>query len=81
VPADLTSKAQVELTGGVPFIATDDLAQALDAAGVSGATAAAIIDENERARLDGLRAALAVLALIALVALPFSRNIPTRQPG
>ena len=52
-----------------------------DAAGVPGATAEAIVEENAQARLDGLRAALSVLALFALAALPISRSIPTRQPG
>jgi hypothetical protein len=31
--------------------------------------------------LDGLRSALALLALIAVVALFFTRRIPERQPG
>lgn len=81
VPDDLSSKAQVELSSGIPFISDADLEQALDDAGVSGATAEAIVDENEQARLDGLRAALSVLAVLALVALFFSYGMPTRQPG
>ena len=44
-------------------------------------TADAIVDENADARLVGLRASLAVLALIALVALFFSRRLPTVQPA
>jgi len=31
--------------------------------------------------IDGLRAAEAILALLALIALPFTRGIPTVQPG
>ena len=41
----------------------------------------AIVDENEDARLDGLRTALAVLALLALVALFLTGRIPTEQPA
>ena len=81
VPEQLSSQAQVQLAGGVPFISNSDLSTALDEAGVDQATANAIIEENADARLDGLRAALSVLALIALVALFFARGIPTRQPG
>jgi MFS family permease len=81
VPEQLTSSAQVELSGGVPFISDRDLADALDAAGVEGATADAIVDENADARLNGLRAALSVLAIIALAALAFTYRLPTRQPG
>ena len=54
VPNDLTSKAQTELTSGVPFISDADLEQALDDAGVPPATATAVVDENAEARLDAL---------------------------
>jgi hypothetical protein len=47
---------------------------------VTGAAASAIVEENTAARLDGLRSALAVLAIISLVALIFSHGIPRRQP-
>ena len=81
IPENMSSSAQVELAGGVPFIPDDQLNAALEDAGITGATATAIVEENEAARLDGLRASLSVLALIALVALFFSRGVPTRQPG
>jgi len=81
VPKDLTSKAQTELTSGVPFISDADLEAALKEAGVTGATATAIVDENAQARLDGLRASLSVLAVLALVALFLSRGIPTVPVG
>ena len=81
VPPNLTSAAQVNLSGGVPFIPDSDLAAALDDAGVQGPTAQAVIDENSAARIDGLRASLSVLALIALIALFFAHGVPERQPG
>ena len=39
------------------------------------------MDVNEQSRLDGLRAALALLVLIAVIALFFTRPIPTEQPS
>ncbi len=81
VPDDLSSTAQTELTSGVPFISDADLAAALEDAGVTGATADAIVDENAQARIDGLRAALSVLAVIAIVALLFSGSLPTTPVG
>ena len=80
IPDDLSSAAQVELAAGVPFIPDSDLNTALDEAGVDDATADAIVEENTQSRLDGLRAALAALAVIALMALFVARGIPTRQP-
>jgi MFS family permease len=76
VPKDLTSKAQTELTSGVPFISDADLEAALDDAGVSASTSDAIVKENADARLDALRASLSVLAVLALIALFFSRGLP-----
>ena len=81
VPKDLASRAQVELTGGIPFLSDKDLQAALDEAHVPPQTAGAIVAENEKARIDGLRASLSVLAIIALMALFASRRIPTRQPS
>jgi len=81
VPPEVSAQASVELADGIPFISNADLQAALTEAGASQEVAQAVLDENEQARLDGLRIALAVLALIALIALFFSTRIPTEQPG
>jgi MFS family permease len=81
IPAELSSRAQVELASGVPFVSDADLRQGLDGAGIPDATADAIVAENEQARLAGLRASLAILAIFALLAFVFANGIPTRQPG
>ena len=65
----------------MPFISDADLRAALDQADVSEETATAALEANQQARLDGLRAALVVLAVVALLALFSARRIPTRQPG
>lgn len=81
IPQDLSSQAQVELAGGIPFIANDDLSEALTEAGITGEVADEILQENEESRIAGLRASLFVLALLALLALFFTSGIPRRQPG
>jgi MFS family permease len=81
VPDDLSSKATVELSSGAPFLSDADLEAALERADVPPKAADAIVDENADARIDGLRAALSVLAALALVALLFTRRIPTVQPA
>jgi len=82
VPADVASQAQtqVQLSGGAPFMSDKDLQAALTKAGVTGKTADAIVTENASARIDGLRASLSVLALLALIALFTARRIPAEQP-
>jgi hypothetical protein len=81
VPAEIKSKAKVELAGGVPFVSDADLKTALDKAGVPTEAANAIVDENATARLAGLRSSLSVLAVIAMIAVFFSLRIPTEQPA
>jgi len=81
VPKEVVSSAQVKLAGGIPFISDKDLRASLDQAGVPPETTDAIVDENASARLDGLRASLSLLAVVALIALFFSRRLPTRQPA
>ena len=78
VPQEVSSRAEVELAAGIPFVSTADLETALGEAGVPDAEAQAILEENEDARIAGLRSALAVLAIIAVIALYFSKLIPTR---
>jgi EmrB/QacA subfamily drug resistance transporter len=80
VPTEVSAQAQVSLAGGIPFVSDAELESALAKAGVPEATAQAVIDSNEQARVDGLRTALAALALLALLGLFFSGRIPTEQP-
>ncbi|MCW2988009.1 MAG: hsrA1 [Solirubrobacterales bacterium] len=82
VPAPVKSRASTELSGGIPFLSNDELETALDEApGISSRATDAIVEDNEEARLVGLRSALGILALLALVGLAFTGRIPTRQPG
>ena len=66
---------------GVPFLSDKDLEAALDDAHVPAKTADAVLEENKQSRIDGLRSALSLLAVLALVALLFTRGIPTVKPG
>jgi MFS family permease len=81
VPAEVKSQATVQLASGVPFVSDAQLRTALDDAGVSAQATDAIVEENATARLEALRSSLSVLAVIALIALLFSRRIPTEQPA
>ncbi|MFB7464106.1 MFS transporter [Streptomyces sp. NPDC056224] len=80
VPDSVTSQATVKLQSGAPFLSDAQLRTALDEAGTSAAVSEAALDANAEARLDGLRAALAILALAAIVALFFVNRIPSAQP-
>jgi MFS family permease len=81
VPANLKAQASTNLSGGVPFLSDDELNAALKEAHVPPKASDAIVEENESARLVGLRTALAVLALLALVGLFSTGRIPSQQPS
>ncbi len=81
VPDSVATQAQTELAAGIEFISDDDLKTALSDADVPAPTADAVVETNEQSRIDGLRVAVSILALLSLVALPFTRGIPTVQPG
>jgi len=81
VPAQVKAQASVELAAGVPFISDSQLEQALVDAGASEQTTQAVLDVNRQARIEGLDAALGILALLAVVALFFTGGIPRRPPG
>ncbi len=81
IPSQVKSQAQVELAGGVPFVSDADLEDALDEAGATSEASEAALDSYGDARLSGLRAALAILALSTIVALVLAQRIPTRPPG
>ncbi|MFH0177347.1 MFS transporter [Streptomyces cacaoi] len=81
VPDRVKSQASVQLQSGAPFLSDAQLKTVLEDADASAAVTDAALDANAEARLDGLRAALAILALAALLALFFTHRIPTTQPG
>ncbi|MFC9439056.1 MFS transporter [Nocardia sp. NPDC057030] len=81
VPASVQQQATTQLADGASFVSTTQLRAALDAAGVPPATADAIVSVNTDARLTALRAALALAAALAVVALFGTGLLPRRAVG
>jgi hypothetical protein len=81
VPAQVKEAAATPIVGGVPFISDKQLSDALTAAGVTGTEAEAILDVNAAARLDALKEAFGVTALLTVGALFFTGRLPRRAPG
>jgi MFS family permease len=81
IPSRIKSEASVKLAGGVPFVSDADLEQALDEARVTSKTTDAALDAYRDARIWGLKSALAILAVLAVLALFYAQRIPTSQPG
>jgi hypothetical protein len=81
IPARAKEQAQVELAGGVAFVSDADLEAALDEANVSDRTTEEALEAYRDARIDGLKNALAILALLVIGALFFAGRIPKRPVG
>ena len=78
VPNEVKTQVSVELAAGIPFISDADLEKAMEESGAPEEATQIAIDANEQARVDGLDAALGILALLATVALFFTRSIPIK---
>ena len=81
VPESVKQQASTELIGGVPFLSDKQLTEALDQAGVATGDAAEILRINADARLDALRVAFGLTAVLAAAALFFTGRVPRRSPG
>ena len=81
VPAQVKSQASTNSRAASPSSPTRNSKRRSKKATSPRAATDAIVEENETARLDGLRSAISVLALFALLAAIFSRRLPNVQPA
>jgi MFS family permease len=81
IPSRAKSQAQVQLASGVQFVSDADLKAALDEAHLNSRATDAAMTAYQDARIKGLKAGLAILALLTIVALFFTKRIPAVQPG
>ena len=68
----------VELEGAVDFLSDVDLEEALATTDLSEAEQQAIIDANGAARIRSLQAGSHATAVVAMLGLHASRNLPNR---
>jgi hypothetical protein len=80
IPSRVKSEAQVNLASGVPFISDADLQKALDDAHVHSRASDAAVAAYQKSRITGLKAALAILALMTMAAILLTGRIPKTQP-
>ncbi|MGA8047760.1 MAG: MFS transporter [Dermatophilaceae bacterium] len=81
VSDQIAEQATVQLASSVPFVSDPQLEATLGELGITGAEAAAIVEVNDAARFDGLRAAFAAATLITLATLFFTGPLPTTAVG
>lgn len=79
IPAPVAAAVTVALDGTVEFVPADEVATALEASALDEPVQAAIVDDYESAQLQALRTGLLVSAAVALLALMFTRELPSRR--
>ncbi|KAA0233650.1 MAG: Multidrug resistance protein Stp [Acidimicrobiales bacterium] len=73
---EVAAQVSVAAEPGVDFVSTDEVVAALDEAGLEEPTSTAILEDYEDAQLQSLKAGLLAAAVLSLVALAFTRDLP-----
>ncbi|MEO8107395.1 MAG: MFS transporter [Actinomycetes bacterium] len=76
VSAEVSGQVGVAAGTGIDFLSVDDVRVAVEDAGVGDATADAIVDDYAQAQIRSLKTGMLVAALLALLSLPFTRDLP-----
>ena len=80
VNAEVSSQVGVAAGTGIDFLTLDAVQTAVEDAGVDEATTAAIVDDYSQAQIQALKRGLLVAALLALLSIPFTRDLPHKTP-
>jgi hypothetical protein len=76
ISQEVSSQVSTAVSSGIDFVSSDQIAAAATEAGLDEATTAALVDDYEAAQLTALKAGLLGAALLALISLPFTRDLP-----
>lgn len=80
IETPVANAVAVAVDGSIEFVASDDLAAAIESSPIDVATQDAIVEAYEGAQLLALKTGLLVSAGVALLALMFTRELPSRRP-
>jgi hypothetical protein len=78
IGAEVATQVSVAVESGLDFVSSAQIEVSAAAAGLDAATTAAIVDDYEAAQLRSLKAGLLAAALIALISLAFTKDLPHR---
>jgi len=76
ISADVSQQVGVAVQNGIDFVSSDQVQAAAEQAGLDPATVTAIVDDYGTAQLNSLKVGLLAAALLALLSLMFTRELP-----
>ena len=78
---EVSAQISVAAQPGIDFVSSDQIATAATDAGLDDATTQAIVDDYEQAQLQSLKTGLLAAALLALISLAFTGDLPHDAPS
>ena len=81
ISADVSAQVGVAAGSNTNFVSSTQIDAAAKKAGLDQATTAALVDDYEAAQLRSLKAGLLAAALLALLSLGFTRELPHTIPA
>jgi hypothetical protein len=80
ISAQVSEQVGIAVGGGIDFVTTDQVQTAVEAAGIDDATTDAIVEDYAQAQIQALKTGLLAASLLALLSLPFTRDLPSTSP-
>ena len=81
ISAEVSAQVGVAVEGGLDFVSADQVRAAAQKAGLDPATSDALTEDYSKAQLGSLKVGLLTAALLALLALMSTRELPHDPPG
>jgi MFS family permease len=81
ISSEVSSQVSVAVESGVDFVTTDQVEVAAAEAGLDQESTRAVVDSYQRAQIQSLKLGLLAAAFLALLSLPFTRDLPRTVPS
>jgi EmrB/QacA subfamily drug resistance transporter len=81
ISAEVSAQVGVAVEGGLDFVSADQIRAAAEKTGLDPATTAALVEDYSKAQLGSLKVGLLTAALLALLALMSTRELPHDPPA
>ena len=81
ISAEVSAQVGIAVEGGLDFVSDNQVQAAAEQAGLDPATTAALVEDYSKAQLSSLKVGLLTAALLALLALMSTRELPHDPPA